>query len=226
MESIAGDDDILETLFEGNTAGNGGALRIGGETDLTNCTFIDNISDEDSGAAISNIGVLKIEGTSSLFSGNSFKCKTGFYLDTYGGDRYEKVCDGCPICDECEIEEGSTVPICIPQLDHTSSEGNDITVEALEIDSGYWRATPTSLSILECYNEDACNGGITGESSFCSPGYEGPYCSKCINGYSTTLYLTCEECIRTELGIVLMIVLSVVISIIYFCLQNISYSER
>ena len=47
-----------------------------------------------------------------------------------------------------------------------------MTVEDLVIEKGYWRATATSTSVLECYNGDACLGGLTTGS--CAEGYEGP----------------------------------------------------
>lgn len=58
---------------------------------MINCTFIDNISDNDGGAAISNVGVSESSG--SWFSGNVFNCEPGTYLDVVDGIRYEKVCE-------------------------------------------------------------------------------------------------------------------------------------
>ena len=57
-------------------------------------------------------------------------------------------------------------------------------METLLIERGYWRATNSSETVLACYNGDACLGGETGTSDFCSKGYEGP-CRKrgrqCLN---------------------------------------------
>lgn len=174
IESVAGYDQIVDSVFEGNTAGVGGALRLGGSAVLTNCTFVDNISDEDGGAAISNLGVLEVNGGATRFSGNVFWCENGTYLDYVDGDRYKQVCDGCDECDGCEVENADRVPICTSQLEHTRSDGGDTTVEALEVDAGYWRATNTSVDVLACYNEDACCGGVTNTPNFCKQGYEGP----------------------------------------------------
>lgn len=44
----------------------------------------------------------------------------------------------------------------------------------LTIDPEYWRATNTSVNVLGCYHGDACLGGLTGSSSYCLAGYEGP----------------------------------------------------
>lgn len=63
-------------------------------------------------------------------------------------------------------------------MEHANSSGGVVTVEDLVIDEGYWRATATSTSVLECYNADACLGGLG--SGECADGYEGP-CKRCLN---------------------------------------------
>lgn len=69
------------------------------------------------------------------------------------------------------------VPGCISladaRIEHASSGGGVTTIEELEIDQGYWRATPISTHALECYNGDACRGGLTGADDYCSEGYHG-----------------------------------------------------
>lgn len=182
VESVAGFDRIDNTFFAGNSAGAGGALRLGGSTSIARCTFIDNVSSEDEGAAISNVGGLTVE--SNHFTGNAFWCEPGTFLDTVDATmvdvnfaRYDKVCFGCGKCDTCKVEDKNLVPICTVQPEHTQSEGGDTTIETLNLDRGYWRATNKSDNILACYNEEACRGGLTGSASFCQPGYEGP-CEK------------------------------------------------
>lgn len=59
-------------------------------------------------------------------------------------------------------------------LEHTSADKDGLALEALNIDEGYWRASPESVIILACYNADACSGGETGADSFCASGYQGP----------------------------------------------------
>ena len=90
IESVAGYDQAVKSVF----GGVGGALRLGGSAVLTNCTFVDN-SAEDQGPAISNLGVLDVEGNASRFSGNDFSCENGTYLDTINGNRFLTVGDGC-----------------------------------------------------------------------------------------------------------------------------------
>lgn len=95
IESVAGYDQAVKSVFGGNTAGVGGALRLGGSAVLTNCTlFVDN-SAEDQGPAISNLGVLDVEGNASRFSGNDFSCENGTYQDTINGNRFLTVGDRC-----------------------------------------------------------------------------------------------------------------------------------
>lgn len=91
--------------------------------------------------------------------------------------RFETVCLGCPAWDECSkcaIAYGTVTPTCEVPLEHTSADEDGLTFETLKIDEGYWRATTESVSILACYNADACAGGKTGADSFCSSGYQGP----------------------------------------------------
>lgn len=96
-------------------------------------------------------------------------------------DVFDVVCKGCPVCDDCPTSRG--VPACAEELDHTESTGGNATIQDLEIDPGYWRATNTSKKVLKCYNSDACSGGITGASTFCSTGYEGP-CENSIGAFA------------------------------------------
>eukprot|EP00752_Nemacystus_decipiens_P012610 g11167.t2 len=211
IESVAGNDHAVNTVFEENAAGVGGALRLGGSALLTNCTFLAN-SAEDEGPAISNLGVLGVEGNASRFSGNVFLCETGAYLHSADGDRYEAVCDGCPErVDGIEVENEDRVPICLEQLPHTRSEGGDSTIEALELDAGYWRTTNDSVYVLACYNEDACEGGMTDDPDFCREGYEGPYCSVCSGGYSMSLVFTCSKCVDDRGGIAILVVVALVV---------------
>lgn len=80
IDSASGQDTFISSVFEGNKAREGGALRLAGTSSMDNCTFVDNISDDGGGAAVSNIGaILKIRKIS--FTGNVFACELGMYLD-------------------------------------------------------------------------------------------------------------------------------------------------
>ena len=49
-----------------------------------------------------------------------------------------------------------------------------MTLDKLVIDPGYWRANESSTDILQCYNTNACLGGVTGSVGYCLEGYQGP----------------------------------------------------
>lgn len=79
IESVTGQDYISNSVFVGNTAGVGGALRLAGMAGLDYCTFVNNTSDEGEGPAINNIGVSSVV-KHSTFIGNVFNCEEGAYL--------------------------------------------------------------------------------------------------------------------------------------------------
>lgn len=59
------------------------------------------------------------------------------------------LCSGCDVdCEGCITSPGTLA--CTEELEHTKSGGGNITIEALEIDPGYWRATNTSTKVLAC----------------------------------------------------------------------------
>ena len=82
------------------------------------------------------------------------------------------VCKDCEDCEGCKVLTNE--PMCLEEVEHSTAEGGKLTVEFLVIDPGYWRATTKSLEILECYNTEACLGGVTGREGFCKIGHEGP----------------------------------------------------
>lgn len=83
------------------------------------------------------------------------------------------ICEGCEVCDRCDFGD-MLVPECVELLKHAQSKEGNTTIEKLQIDKGYWRATANSKDILKCYNSDACKGGVTGAPDYCHPGYMGP----------------------------------------------------
>lgn len=72
------------------------------------------------------------------------------------------------------IQDPTAEPACKEALEHTTSSGVGVKLETLIIEAGFWRATNTSTILLECYNTEACEGGITGSVTFCKTGYTGP----------------------------------------------------
>eukprot|EP00752_Nemacystus_decipiens_P007555 g6749.t1 len=211
IDSAAGHDFVVDSTFEDNVAGTGGALRLAGTATIDGCSFVENFSDDGGGAVVSNIGTISSMSDIS-FSGNGFNCPAGMYLDyNTSGDPYEAVCDGCPIaCDGCVFTEPLLAPICSDVIAHSTSSGGKTTLEELSIERGYWRATNSSETILACYNADACLGGETGASDYCLDGYEGPYCAVCSEGYLAQFGFVCGKCSNSAAGVVLAVVLAVV----------------
>lgn len=80
IESGAGVDVANNSVFVGNTAGVGGALRLAGTATLNNCSFLENSSDDGGGPAVSNIGFLS-NISHSRFYDNVFMCNGGSFLD-------------------------------------------------------------------------------------------------------------------------------------------------
>ncbi|CAM9587167.1 unnamed protein product [Ectocarpus fasciculatus] len=70
------------------------------------------------------------------------------------------------------------------------------TTRDLPIKSGYWRANVTSLTIRECFNEDACKGGTTVDDvqDYCNEGYVGPQCAVCETGFGKGAADECHSC--------------------------------
>eukprot|EP00752_Nemacystus_decipiens_P017698 g15868.t1 len=211
IDSAAGYDSIVDSIFEDNVAGTGGALRLAGTTSIDGCSFVENFSDNGGGAVVSNIGTLSRMADIS-FSRNGFNCPAGMFLDfDVSGDPYDAACDGCQIaCDGCVFAEPLLAPICTEAMAHSSSSGGRTTLEELLIERGYWRATNLSETVLACYNADACLGGKTGTSDYCRQGYEGPYCAICSEGYTAQFGFVCSKCSSSAAGVALAVVLAVV----------------
>ncbi|CAM9294482.1 unnamed protein product, partial [Laminaria digitata] len=69
--------------------------------------------------------------------------------------------------DSVEID-GLTV--CAEAPPGTTAPSSGTTVETLVLEKGYYRTSSQSHIILECYQKDACAGGIAIES-ICAVGY-------------------------------------------------------
>ena len=79
IHSAAGQDLVINTLFDGNMAAEGGALSLAGTSSLLNCSFVENVADEGQGPAVANIGY--VSGISNCsFLGNAFSCERGEFL--------------------------------------------------------------------------------------------------------------------------------------------------
>lgn len=105
-------------------------------------------------------------------------------------------------CSDCDVADGADVPTCTNVLDNTKSTGNTIVLETLVIESGYWRATPSSRDILACHNPDACLGGETGAADYCAEGYEGPCTFRLLGGVYCTIRRVSSDSSQGETAIV------------------------
>eukprot|EP00752_Nemacystus_decipiens_P013346 g11816.t1 len=186
VDTLTGQQEFARCDFEDNSADVGGAMRLGGSAGIWECSFSSNVAST-RGLAITVVGSANI--TRSSFDSNELSCAAGSYRnDEEEKDdptaRFGTVCFECPEWDKClgcTIANGRVTPTCEAPLEHTSAEEPGVTLATLTIDGGYWRATPDSEIVLECYNEDACLGGKTGSDSYCAPEYTGPCytCTRC-----------------------------------------------
>lgn len=80
IEIASGSAAITDTLFKGNEAEIGGALRLAGATYLEGCIFEENISDVDNGQAIKSIGH-ELDLSNCNFTNNLYNCTKGTFLD-------------------------------------------------------------------------------------------------------------------------------------------------
>ena len=111
IESAAGQDAYLGNFFEGNRAGTGGALRLAGTASVDNCSFVENVSDDGGGAAVSNIGFVSRMANVS-FSGNVFDCAPGTFLDFNVSVCCVRVCVRVCVCVcLCEFSASLKVPV-------------------------------------------------------------------------------------------------------------------
>lgn len=80
VATAAGRDTFNDSVFIDNSATVGGALWLAGSVTIANCSFVDNVADEDGGPAVSNIGFINTV-TDSFFDGNMFSCQEGTFLN-------------------------------------------------------------------------------------------------------------------------------------------------
>ena len=80
VDSASSHDFFGETLFDGNHARVGGALRLAGTAAVVNCSFIDNASNLGAGPAVSNRGYISTV-TNVSFYGNVINCGSQTFLE-------------------------------------------------------------------------------------------------------------------------------------------------
>lgn len=80
IETAAVYDAFVTSVYEGNAAGTGGALRLAGTASVVNCSFVENPSSDGGGAAVASIGVISSM-SGVAFKSNAFDCQGGTFLD-------------------------------------------------------------------------------------------------------------------------------------------------
>eukprot|EP00904_Undaria_pinnatifida_P008213 jgi/Undpi1/4521/HiC_scaffold_18.g07875.m1 len=203
---------VAETSFPDLCRFNFARLRV--LTDLLIATF-DCACDP----LYTPLSILTVSTTSTVWQGNVTQDSQAYYYS---------VCEGCNLWSGDRPVEGSGTQQCIAALANTKSigidaEGVSITLETLNISSGYWRATASTATIRPCWNDDACGGGITGNAAYCAEGYRGPYCAICTDDYAPTLAYTCSRCSSGEgiaFAVVVFLVTSVSLAAVIFYLVS------
>ena len=87
----------------------------------------------------------------------------------------------CSRCiDQCDapvgvdIDESSVVPVCVVVPEGVKTTGNSgMTLQTLDLVSGFYRTSYKSREVLKCYKKEACAGG-SNTGSYCAGGYAGP----------------------------------------------------
>eukprot|EP00752_Nemacystus_decipiens_P006539 g5890.t1 len=219
IEISVGQEYISDSTFINNLAGSGGALRLSGDVSISNVVFEGNKASSlgidgtiaDAGPAVSNLGRISAM-TDVRFKDNTLFCREGTFMDYKDPDetatRFSTVCAGCndsstDPCSTCQVDGDMRVPAgCFDSPDGTD-DVQGTKLETLEILPGWYRATNETTNIFQCYNEDACLGGQTGDEDFCADGYTGHYCAVCEPGFSATLGSTCSPCSGLRYSVVL-----------------------
>lgn len=91
--------------------------------------------------------------------------------------RFQVVCNGClsdcpESTDDISVDDPEAVPHCAALPEGVNEKGDGETVESLELKTGYYRVSNKSRDILECYRDEACEGGAD-VSAYCATGYTG-----------------------------------------------------
>ena len=163
---------------------------------------------------------------------NCINCKSGKYSKT-NGNPSESNCISCInnalsnidntkcICDNgyYEIKENRNL-VCETCPEKATCVKNT-TIKTLNIKSGYWRHSLTTIDIRECFIENSCIGGISTNNinDICYKGHKGPYCDICINNYAKGTNDLCSECPKDQEEINILItflIISIILGIVSF----------
>lgn len=76
IQSAAGHENIVRSMYERNRGGAGGAMTLAGTASVESWIFVENVSDDGKGANVSSIGSISAVSKISLFlCGNELECQ-------------------------------------------------------------------------------------------------------------------------------------------------------
>lgn len=81
--------------------------------------------------------------------------------------------------------DNATEPVCTELPQGVQPSSSSVTLAEFNLMAGYYRVSNDSRNVLECYQADACEGGVDA-TNYCAAGYEGPCECKSRNDHALT----------------------------------------
>jgi predicted outer membrane repeat protein len=145
-----------------------------------NSVFQSNIAGFSGGAIFtySEMKALDISDSTSFINSTSSCCyvASGLKLTSSASciDIDGSTGDVLECCSKGYYTNGEHCKLCTDELTCSGVVGANIST--LQVASGLWRTSSTTLRTYQCYNSAACSGGvaITNTNGYCATGYKGP----------------------------------------------------
>jgi predicted outer membrane repeat protein len=162
-----------------------------------NCIFNSNTAGFSGGAIFtySELRALDISNTTSFLDSRASCCyvDSGLKLTTSTSciDIDGASGDVIECCSKGYYSNGEHCKLCTDELQCDGVVGANIST--LQVASGLWRTSCVTLKTYQCFNSDACSGGVavTSTDGYCATGYKGPCkCYYMRQKYSTLLHAT------------------------------------
>ncbi|KAG5179621.1 hypothetical protein JKP88DRAFT_326159 [Tribonema minus] len=234
--------------FRGNAARAGGAIFSQEEQTflVVGGTLRDNSARGAGGAVLQEgVNLTLAVSNETVFAENAAEC---CYINGYGSSEWWRARDNtCLDVDtaasrDCCLAnfytDGAQCIQCDPRLLNCTAAGT--TNATLPLLPGMWRgALDMGQEIVrKCWNKGACAGApsaaaavdVTSTDAYCAPGYRGPYCAVCADGYTNFFRYTCKECssgaaIALTVIAVVVVVGVVLIALVSFAVET-DYESR
>ncbi|GMH88575.1 hypothetical protein TrST_g11202 [Triparma strigata] len=94
-----------------------------------------------------------------------------------------------------------------------------MTLEDMELSTGYWRTNGNSTVVRDCLVEEACEGGEN-SSDYCRDHHWGPLCERCDERYSKSMHGICLPCEGTATDTAYTLLTLLALLIILFCIYR------